>query len=54
VNIHHAPWSRWFKTMWFKGSFAYEVQVGPVVVQWGHHPRWRHRNPHFWLDRDWR
>lgn len=30
---YHAPWSRWFKTFFLRGSYAWELQVGPIVLQ---------------------
>jgi hypothetical protein len=51
--IHHAPWSGRFKTMWFRGSFAYEAQVGPFVFQVFYAP-FRGRRFHVWKDRFWR
>lgn len=67
--IHHAPWSSRFKTMWYRGAFAYELQVGPVVLQWFYQPfnppglRFGRRYAgrgffghrlHIWQDRFWR
>lgn len=33
MHVHHAPWSRYFTTFCFRGAFAYELQVGPLVIQ---------------------
>lgn len=56
MHIHHAPWSRWFRTMAYRGAFAYELQVGPVVVQWFHvdPPDFAHGRLLVWRDRFWR
>lgn len=56
MKIHHAPWSRRFKTMWFKGSFAYEFQFGPLVFQWFYDPWERAKfgsHFHVWKDPYW-
>lgn len=66
MSIHHAPWSKWFKTFYCKGSYAHELQVGPVVIQWFYQP-WYHDDPakqrlrgrlfghhlHVWCDAYW-
>ena len=31
--LYHAPWSRRFKTFYCRGSWAHELQVGPIVIQ---------------------
>lgn len=33
VHIYRAPWSRRYRTMYVRGSVAYEVQVGSLVIQ---------------------
>lgn len=51
--IHHAPWSRKVRTMCFRGSRAYEVQVGCWVVQWFYDkpaPQAGHGRFHVWRD----
>lgn len=50
MNIHHAPWSRRFRTMCFKGQYAYEVQVGCLVVQWFYEASPHHHRLHCWRD----
>jgi hypothetical protein len=56
ITIHHAPWSRHFKTMAYRGAFAYELQVGPLVFQWfhGHHRHPDGKRIAVWKDRFWR
>jgi hypothetical protein len=62
MPIHHVPWSQRFLTLCCAGSYAYEVQVGPLVIQWfyKHH---KHKHPrrtrllrrlHLWRDPYWR
>jgi hypothetical protein len=57
IKIRHAPWSKWLKTFYVNGSFAHEIQVGPVVAQWFHEP-WERAiffdRLHFWRDKFWR
>lgn len=57
IKIRHAPWSEKLKTFYLNGSFAHEVQVGPLVFQW-FHEKWEHaklfKRFHFWKDRYWR
>ncbi len=52
-HLYHAPWSRRFKTYMLKGAFAYELQIGPLVVQWFYN-EWEGKKAHAWLDPYWR
>lgn len=57
MQIHYAPWSGRFKTLCFAGLVAYEVQLGPLVIQWFYK---HHRQPRplgrlrLWRDPFWR
>jgi hypothetical protein len=57
-RLYHAPWTKSFKTFVLKGAFAYELQLGPVVLQWFYEPwpdaRWLNHRLHIWKDRFWR
>jgi hypothetical protein len=57
MKIRHAPWSRWFKTFYVNGSYAHELQIGSLVIQWFHEP-WKEAlffdRLHFWRDRHWK
>lgn len=48
-KFYRAPWNRWFKTHFLKGSVAYELQVGPAVFMLHYS-----RKLTVWLDRYWR
>lgn len=58
MKIHRAPWSGRFTTWFAAGRIAYEVQVGPLVVQWFYEPHQVARlcggRLHLWRDRYWR
>lgn len=51
--IHHAPWSRWLKTFYLKGQYAYEIQFGPLIVQW-FYKKFEGRHLRFGKDPYWR
>lgn len=38
MKVHHAPWSRKYRTHWLKGQYAYELQVGSYVFQLFYQP----------------
>lgn len=57
MKIHHAPWSKKFRTHWYKGTYAYEIQIGPMVIQWFYEPWDRatlFKRLNIWKDRYWR
>jgi hypothetical protein len=55
--IRRAPWSRHLKTEWLAGAAAYELQLGPVVIQWFYCRHEKARlfgHLHIWRDPYWR
>ncbi len=57
IEIHYAPWTQRFKTVCCAGRTAYELQVGPLVIQWFYKPNTRAQlfgHLHLWRDRYWR
>lgn len=58
IKIRRAPWHRRFPTLWCAGSVAYELQIGPAVIQWFYKRPTAFKTTcgrlHVWKDRFWR